>query len=257
MKSIWTGSIGFGLVNIPVKMYSAVQGSDLDLDMLDKADHANIHFKRVNADTGKEVPWRNIVRGYKLNDHYVVLTDQDFEKANPEKTKIIEIEEFVNEGEIDSLYYENAYYLEPEKSGVKPYNLLRESLIKTQKAAFGTYVLRNKQSLCLIKPHGQTLVLNKIRFPEEIKTPKDIRIPVSKPKPAELKMAIELINQLSGKFDFANYKDNYTDDLMKLIRSKAKGKVTKSKHLRVVHSPSTDLMNQLKASLNKKKRNAS
>src|SRR6185436_15186522 len=106
MKAIWTGSIGFGLVNIPVKLYSAVQESTLDLDMLDKKDHSNIKFVRVNEKTGKEVAWANIVKGYKVNDKYVILSDKDFEEASPEKTKTISIESFVDEGEIDSMYFE-------------------------------------------------------------------------------------------------------------------------------------------------------
>src|ERR1044071_3355667 len=128
MKAIWTGSIGFGLVNIPIKLYSAVESSTLDLDMLDKKDHANIRFKRVNENTGKEVAWENIVKGYKLDDRYVVLTDEDFQKASPEKSKIIEIKEFVVETEIDGIYYETPYYLEPEKNGAKAYLLLRDAL---------------------------------------------------------------------------------------------------------------------------------
>src|SRR6201999_2625576 len=125
MRSIWTGAIGFGLVNIPIKLYSAIQDSDLDLDMLDKKDHANIKFKRVNENTGKEVAWENIVKGYKLDDRYVVLTDEDFAKASPEKSKIIEIQEFVKESEIDGMFYETPSYLEPDKSGAKAYVLLR------------------------------------------------------------------------------------------------------------------------------------
>src|SRR5579872_4863812 len=131
MRSIWTGSIGFGLVNIPVKLYSAVQGSELDLDMLDKKDHANIRFKRVNENTGKEVAWENIVKGYKLDDRYIVLTDEDFQKASPEKTKTISIQEFVRESDIDGIYYETPYYLEPDKSGARAYVLLRDALHKT------------------------------------------------------------------------------------------------------------------------------
>ena len=107
MRPIWTGAIGFGLVNIPVKLYSATQSSSLDLDMLDKKDHSNIKFLRVNEKTGKEVPWANIVRGYNLDGHYIVLTDEDFEKVRPEKNKLINITEFVEETEIDTMYYEN------------------------------------------------------------------------------------------------------------------------------------------------------
>src|SRR6202000_2835763 len=152
MRSIWTGAIGFGLVNIPVKLYSAVQGSELDLDMLDKKDQANIKFKRVNEHTGKEVAWENIVKGYKLDDRYIVLTDEDFEKASPEKSKIIEIREFIDETEMNGIYYEKPIYLKPDKSGTKAYALLRDALHKTGKCGFGSFVMRNKEGLCLIKP---------------------------------------------------------------------------------------------------------
>jgi DNA end-binding protein Ku len=130
MKSLWTGAIGFGLVNIPVKLYSATQQSDLDLDMLDKKDHSNIRFQRVNEKTGKEVPYANIVKAYNYDGHYVVLDDEDFKKASPEKTKMIEITEFVEETEVDSMYYETPYYLEPQKSGEKAYVLLERRIKK-------------------------------------------------------------------------------------------------------------------------------
>jgi len=257
MRSIWTGAIGFGLVNIPIKMYSAVQASELDLDMLDKKDHANIKFKRVNENTGKEVEWANIVKGYKLDDRYVVLTDEDFEKASPEKSKIIGIEEFIEEHEIDSMYYETPYYLEPEKSGAKAYALLRDALHKTGKVAFGSFVLRNKEGLCVIKPVEEVLVLNRIRWAQEIRSTDDLNIPAGSSKPAEMKMAIELIDRLSGGFDISKYKDTYSDELMKLIKAKAKGKKPAAPALRVVHSPKKDLMAQLKASLQGGKRRVS
>src|SRR5437763_862356 len=125
MRAIWTGAIGFGLVNIPVRIFSATQDSNLDLDMLDKKDHAKIRFKRVNEASGKEVPWENIVKAYDYDGKYVVLDDEDFQKASPERSKIIEIVEFVKETEIQSIFYETPYYLEPQKSGVKAYALLR------------------------------------------------------------------------------------------------------------------------------------
>lgn len=257
MRAIWTGSIGFGLVNIPVKIYSAVQGSELDLDMLDKKDHANIKFQRVNANTGKEVPWANIARGYKVDGRYVVLTDEDFKKASPEKTKQIEITEFIDEKEIDSMYFETPYYLEPDKSGARAYGLLRDALKKTGKAGLGNYVLRNRESLGLIKVSGTVLVLNKIRFQQEIRDTGDLNIPASESKPNEIKMAIELVNQLTTEFDISKYKDTYTDKLLKLINAKAKGKKIPTPALRVVHSRSKDLMSQLKASLEVSKRKAS
>ena len=196
MRAIWSGAIGFGLVNIPVKLYSAVQNSELDLDMLDKKDHANIKYQRVNANTGKEVPWGNIVRGYKVDDRYVVLTDDDFKAESPEKTKIIEILEFINEQDIDSIYYETPYYLQPEKSGAKAYALLRDALKKSGKAGLGSFVMRNRESLVVIKPQDGILLLNKIRFAEEIRSAEEILTPdnveVSK---KELDMGLALINQ--------------------------------------------------------------
>jgi DNA end-binding protein Ku len=257
MRAIWTGAIGFGLVNIPIKLYSATQGSELDLDMLDKKDHSNIRFQRVNAKTGKEVAWENIVRGYNLDGHYVVLTDEDFEKVRPEKNKIININEFVEESEIDSMYYENPYYLAPEKNGVKAYNLLRDALAETGKAGLGSFVLRNKESLGIIKPHENVLVLNKIRFAEEIRSTDELEVKATKTSPQELKMAIALINQLSGEFDITQYKDTYSTELLKLIKNKAKGKKIPVPTMRVVHSRSKDLMEQLKASLDRKGRKAS
>jgi DNA end-binding protein Ku len=254
MRAIWSGSIGFGLVNIPVKILSAVQNSELDLDMLDKKDHANIKFMRVNANTGKEVKWENIVRGYKMDENYVVLDDTDFEKASPEKSKMIEIAEFVNEKDIDSIYYEQPYYLQPDKSGVKAYALLREALKKSGKAGLGTYVLRNRESLVLIKPAGDLLILNQIRFQAEIRDASEIETPPATIKPAELKMAIALIDQLTTDFDISRYKDSYSEKLLKLIQAKAKGKKSIAPKMKVGHSKSRDLMAQLKESLNPSKK---
>src|SRR6516164_4988016 len=130
MRSIWSGAIGFGLVNIPVKLFSATKDSTLDLDMLDKRDHSNIKFKRINEHTGKEVLWENIVKGFKIDDKYVVLTDKDLEAANAEKSRLIEISSFVHEEEIDSMYFETPYYVVPDDLGSKAYGLLREALGK-------------------------------------------------------------------------------------------------------------------------------
>jgi len=259
MRSLWTGTIGFGLVNIPVKLFSATQASELDLDMLDKKDHSNIRFMRVNEKTGKEVDNQNIVKGYKLNENYVVLEAADFEAANAIKTKVIEITDFVMEQEIDSMYYEMPYYLAPEKSGVRAYALLREALIKTGKVGVATFVMRNKENLAIIKVSGEALILTKMRFAEEIRSSKELELPLkSTVKPAELKMAISLINQLSGKFTISKYKDQYTAQLLKTIKAKAKGKkATTSSPMKVVHSKAKDLMEQLKESLNTKSKKAS
>ncbi|MGO1817898.1 MAG: Ku protein, partial [Sphingobacterium sp.] len=134
MRAIWTGAIGFGLVNIPVKIYSATQSSQLDLDMLDRKDHANIRYKRVNENTGKEVSWDDIVKGYKLDDRYVVLEDADFEEALPEKNKMINLQSFVKIQEIDSIFFDTPYYLQPQKGGEKAYQLLFRALEKSKTA---------------------------------------------------------------------------------------------------------------------------
>ncbi|WP_332019730.1 non-homologous end joining protein Ku, partial [Kaistella sp.] len=149
MRAIWNGAIGFGLVNIPIKLYSATEESNLDLDMLDKDDLSNINFKRVNANTGKEVKWENIVKGYKLEDRYVVLTQEDFDEVNPEKSKILNIKQFVDINEIDSAYFETSYFLEPQKNGEEAYKLLLKALLKTKMAGIGTFILREKEILCL------------------------------------------------------------------------------------------------------------
>jgi DNA end-binding protein Ku len=257
MRAIWTGAIGFGLVNIPIKMYSATQSSSLDLDMLDKKDHGNIKFQRVNEKTGKEVAWENIVKGYKYNGDYVILTDEDFKKASPEKSKLIEIAQFVDEKDIDTMYYETPYYLEPEKTGAKAYALLRDSLAKSGKVGLGTYVMRTKEIVAVIKPKDEVLVLNKIRYAEEIRDHKELNVPEGKSKPNEMKMAMALIDQLSGPFNIDQFKDNYSEQLMKFIEAKAKGKKITTPTMKVVHSKSHDLMEQLKASLTTTKRKAS
>lgn len=257
MKSIWTGAIGFGLVNIPIKLFSAIEESDLDLDMLDKKDHAHIKFKRVNENTGKEVVWENIVKAYNLDGNYVVLDDEDFEKAMPEKTKTITIESFTMQDEIDSVLYEKPYYAEPAKGGERAYKLFQLALEKSGKVGLGSFVLRNKERLCLVKTSGNSLLIQGIHYQEEIRSTDDLKIPSSTPKPAELKMAMSLIDQLTEKFDISAYRDTYSDKLMEMIKAKAKGKQPKTAPLKVVHSKTNDLMAQLQASLGAKKRQAS
>ncbi|HWP91175.1 MAG TPA: Ku protein [Thermodesulfobacteriota bacterium] len=255
MRPVWTGSISFGLVNIPVKMYPATRSNTLDLDMLDSKDLSKIRFVRVNEKTGREVKWEEIVKGYKLpNDDYVVLTDKDFEQAAAKKDKLIEITEFTDPGEIDPIYYETPYYLAPDKNGQRAYVLLKEALLKTGKVGVALFVMRSKETLAVLKAKEDAIVLNRIRFEEEIRNTKELELPSkSKVKPAELKMAINLIDELSGKFDISQYKDTYTGELMKLVKSRAKGTKYRRPKLRLVHSKSDDLMDQLKASLKQKK----
>ncbi|MFT4092580.1 MAG: Ku protein [Niabella sp.] len=254
MKAIWTGSIGFGLVNIPVKLYPATEESNLDLDMLDKKDHSNIRFKRVNEKTGKEVAWSNIVKAYDYDGRYVVLDEKDFEKASPEKSRILTIESFVKEEEIDTIYFETPYFLEPAKNGEAAYTLLAEALKKTKMAGVGTFVMRNKEVLGILRVYNDIILFQRIRYEEEIRKTSDLSIPRRAVKPAELKMAVTLIEQLAEKFDISAYKNTYSEKLMKIIAAKAKGKKVVTPKLRVAHIKSKDLMEQLKASLSAKKK---
>ncbi len=252
MKAIWKGSIGFGLVNIPVKLYSATQQSNLDLDMVEKKNMGKIIFKRVNEETGREVKWEDIGKAFKLKDNYILLDDEDFENAAPEKSKIIEVNHFVKESDINTIYYENSYYAEPEKSGVKAYALLREALTKTGMVGVAQFVLRTAEMLTVLKPYDKVLVLSKIRFAEEIREQEGFNLPPkSAVKAAELNMAVSLIKQYSGKFNIEKFKDEYSASLLKVIKAKSKGKKYKQKKSEVTASNTRDLMEQLKASLKK------
>lgn len=258
MRPIWTGAVSFGLVNIPVKLFSAVQESSLDLDMLDKRDHSNIKFKRVNEATGKEVAYENIVKGYLYHDDYVVLEEEDFENADAKKTKTIEVLNFSNEDEVDSIYYEQPYYLQPDKSGEKAYAIMRDAMMASGKVGVCSFVLRNKEALAILKPYGQALVLNRIRFEEEIRDTSELALPAGgKGKTKETEMANKLIEQLTEKFSIAKYKDTYTAKLLDIIKQKAKGKKPRVKKLKIVHSKSKDIMELLKQSIEGAKRKAS
>lgn len=254
MRAIWTGSISFGLINIPIKIFSATQDSALDLDMLDQKDHANIKYKRINEDTGKEVSFGNIVKGYKLDDTYIVLEDEDFEAADAEKTKTIDIQSFALEKEIESIYYDKPYFLEPDKGAMKAYGLLRDALEKSGKVGVTSFVLRNKESLAILKPYKNVILLNKIRFAQQIREASELKLPaIAKTKPKEMEMASKLIEQLTEPFDISSFKDEYTAKLLKIIKNKAKGKKHSTPKLKVVHKQSDDLMSMLKASLETKK----
>lgn len=253
-RPIWTGTIAFGLVNIPVKMYSAIASVSLDLDMLDKKDKSHIKYKRVNENTGKEVSWGNIVKGYKVNGNYIVLEDKDFEQASAEKTKRIDITSFIKEEEIDPIYYDTTYYLEPEPKDEKPYTLLRAAMKKTGVVAMGSFVMRNKEHLCVIKVLDRALVLSKLHFEQEIRPLDDYKIPAASVKvnPAEVKMAVSLIESMEAAFDISHYKDEYTAQLMKFIKAKAKGKkMAPVKTKAALPDDVNSLLEQLKASLGK------
>lgn len=251
MRAIWSGTIGFGLVNIPIKLYSAVSEGRLDLDMLDKRDHSHIRFHRVNEKTGKEVPWENIVKGYLYNDEYVILEDEDFEQAAPKKSKMIEIESFVDQAEIDDIYYDTPYFIEPEKSGAKAYELLLKTLEKTGKAGIARFVLRSVEHICVLRPREDHLLLQQLRFDEDVRKPDELKLPAgaSKIGKKELDMATALVEQYSASFDIAQYKNEYRDELLKIIKAKASGKKPVVKKMKIVHTASNDLLSQLKASI--------
>ncbi len=254
MRSIWNGSISFGLVSIPVKLYSGSEDRKLDLDMLDRRDNGRIRYKRVNEDTGKEVEWKDIVKGFKKEEGYVILEKEDFEQANMKKSKTIDIEEFIDEAEVADVLFKKPYFLEPQKEGGKSYNLLRDALKKTGKLGVATFVMRQKEHLSLIGVYENALVLHVIRFGDEIRDPGELKLSKSTVKKKEVDMAISLIDQYTTKFDFKKYKDVYNDQLMKIIDSKATGKKAKVEEYDSEPTPAKDLMAQLKASLEKKKK---
>ena len=257
MRSIWNGTIQFGLVSIPVKLYSGSEDRKLELDMLDRHDNARIRYKRVNENTGKEVEWKDIVKGYKQGEQYVVLEDEDFDAANMKKSKTIDIEEFIEEQEVADVLFKKPYFLEPQKGGEKSYNLLREALKKTKKLGVATFVMRQKEHLSLIGLYQDALVLHVIRFADEIRDPGELKLPDAQVTEKEVDMAISLIEQYSAGFKLEKYKDEYNDQIMKIIKSKSAGKKAKASKYESKPTAASDLMAQLKASLEKKKSKAS
>jgi DNA end-binding protein Ku len=209
---------------------------------------------------GKEVPWEDIVRGYEYQEgDYVILEKEDFEKANVEKTHIIEITSFVHEEEIDSIFFEKPYFLAPQKSGAKAYSLLREALKQAKVVGVGSFVLRNREHLTVIKPYGDILVLNQLRYHDEIRDYKDLNLPAKTlVGEEEIKMAQKLIKQLTKKFKPTQYEDTYLRDLKKIIEAKAKGKeLKKPRQVPAVEvGKVVDIMSLLKKSLAESKKKA-
>ncbi|GGI81731.1 non-homologous end joining protein Ku [Legionella impletisoli] len=254
MRAIWSGSISFGLVNIPIKLYSGVERHSLDFDLLRRDDLCPIEYSRVCRADGKEVPWEDIVRGYEYKDgDYITLEKEDFEKASAKKNHAFEIKEFVQESEIDSIFYETPYYLEPKKEGQKAYALLREALKETKMVGVGEFVMRNRENLAILKPYGNLLLLNKLRYKDDIRDYHELNLPDSELiKKEEVDMAKQLISQLSDQFKPDEYKDTYITDLKKLIEAKAKGKKFKKPKQVVEHEKVKDIMDLLKKSIQSK-----
>ncbi len=224
-RSIWKGSISFGLVNIPVGLYSAEKSQEIQFHLLDKRNQAPIHYQRVSEKTGKEVPWEDIVRGYEYEEgHYVILSDEDLKRANPEATQTVDILDFVDAADIPSVYYDKPYYLGPDKKGTKSYALLREVLVKTAKVGIAKVVIRTRQYLAAVVPEGDVLVLNLLRFAHELRDAGEIEVPHGRAgvTDRELEMAERLVEGMVSDWDPEKYRDTYESDLMTLIEKRVK-----------------------------------
>ena len=227
-RGLWKGAISFGLVNVPVELYSAQKRSaDFDLTMLDKRDLAPVGYKRVNKATGQEVPWDDVVKGYEYqDDKYVVLSEEDFRRANPEATKTVDILAFVDLRDIAPLYFETPYYLGPGKRGEKAYALLRDAIAKAGKAGIASVVIRTKQYLAALLPHGEALVLNTLRYHNELRSAEDLGIPEklkgAKVGSKEIEMALRLIEDMADEWQPEKYHDTFHEDLLKRIEEKVK-----------------------------------
>ncbi|HYD55747.1 MAG TPA: Ku protein [Burkholderiales bacterium] len=225
-RGLWKGAISFGLVNVPVELFSAEKrASELDLTMLDKRDLAPVGYKRYNKSTGEDVPWSEIVKGYEYEDgRYVVLSDEDFRRANVEASKTVDIVAFVDAADIAPVYYETPYYLAPGKRGEKAYALLRDALRKAGKVGIATVVIRTRQYLAAVIPQGELLVMNTLRYAKELREPGELDLDFSKAKVTskEIDLALRLIKDMEEKWKPEQYKDTYREDLLKRIEEKVK-----------------------------------
>jgi DNA end-binding protein Ku len=252
MAAIWKGSVSFGLVNIPVELRTAVRADHISFRLLHKDDLSPVKYERVCQADGETVPWSEIVKGYEYEKgKFVVMTEADFKSAAIEGSKTIDILDFVKEEEIDPRYFETPYYLVPSKGAEKSYALLREAIRSTGAVGIGKIIIRQTQHLAGIKVIGDALVLEIMRFSNELVEQTEYTFPErGNVRPQELKMAEQLIENLAEPFDPGRYTDDYRSNLMKVIRAKMKGK--KPKLAEKEEAPDTgvlDLMSKLKASL--------
>ena len=252
MRSLWTGSISFGLVNIPVHLYSGTETHQgIDLDMLHKKDHAPIRYARICRKDGEEIRWDDIVKGYEYQDgDYVVLSQDELDKTDEKQTRTIDIQQFVDEPEIDSRYFDKPYYLEPDEGAGKAYVLLREALERSGKVALAKFILHEREHLAAIKPIGNALVLNQMRFPTDIRAGTDLKLPSDiKISDDEIQLALRLIHQQTKHFAPEDFHDTYTEKIEEMIDEKIKGHKPK-KHAKVAEkTEGKDIMAALKASL--------
>lgn len=253
MRAIWSGGISFGLLFIPVKLYSAVKSYRLDLDMLTKKDNHPIRYARLDVETGKEIAWEDVVKGFEYQKgDYVVLNEEDLEKASPKTSKAIEIQAFVDQEEIDPKYFEKPYFLEPDKGSEKIYALLRDALKKSGKIGIAEFVLRSRERLCALKPDGDMLILDQMRYEKEMRKPEDLNIPGDiKQDKKEMDLAIELIDKMDSKFHIEDYEDDYLKVVKKIINAKKKNKevISVGEIDEPIKTEVKDVMDQLKKSL--------
>lgn len=253
MAAIWKGSLTFGLVNIPVELRTAVRADHISFRLLHEKDLSPIKYERVCEKEGEPIPWSEIVKGYEYQKgKFVVLTDADFKSAALEHSKTIDILDFVKEGEIDPRYFETPYYLVPGKGGDKPYALLREAIRRTGSVGIGKIIIRQAQHLVGVKVVGDALVLEIMRFANELVDASEFSFPrKDSVRPQELQMAEQLVGNLAGAFDPTHYTDDYRANLMRIIKAKMKGKKPslEEPEAEARDSGVFDLMSRLRASL--------
>lgn len=256
MRTIWKGALSFGLVNIPIRMYTASKEKELKFVLLHKKDLSEIRYARICKNEEKEVPWDEIVKGYEYQKgDFVILQDEDFEKANIKKNKSIEIINFIKEKEVDSIYYVKPYFLEPDKDASNAYGLLRDAMNKSGKVALAKYVIHNREHLAVIKTYKNMLILNELRFNAELVVPKDLNIPaVNKTNTKELDIALKFIDQLTVPFEPSEYVDTYVEEIKEIIEKKAKGRPIHPKTQEPKPSKIQDIMTLLQASLEEKQK---
>jgi DNA end-binding protein Ku len=251
-RSIWKGSIAFGLVNIPIELYSAVRDHRPKFRLLHAKDEAPVRYERVCQSEGKPVAWEDLVKGYEYQKgQFVVITKDDFKTAAIEKTKTIDILDFVDPDEIDERYFETPYYLQPAKGADRAYALLREAIRQSGKIGIAKIILRDAQHLAAVEAIGDAIVLTMMRFADELAELDDFKFPVAEGiRPPELKMAMQLVESLSAKWKPDKYTDEYRDNLMKVIEGKVKGRRPKLQERETSQSADVvDLMSRLRASL--------
>jgi DNA end-binding protein Ku len=250
-RSIWTGSISFGLVNVPIKLYPATQSKDVHFHQLQENTGRRVRQKRVAEGTGREVAYEDVVKGYEVSKgRYVTVSDEELESVEPTQTKTIDIEDFVSLEEIDPIYFEKAYYLEPAKGGEKAYALLREAMAKSERIAIARFVMRTKQYLAAIRPRDKVLLLETMFFADEIREPGDLKLPGNlKLSDREVRIAKQLIDSLTVDFKPGSYKDTYRDAVLGLIKKKAKGDEIVVERDAEKAPQVTDLMAALEASM--------